>query len=114
NSPAEKPLQTASFVVHATRGVIRNQSFRRKAMLTLLLASFLLMLSGSTFLRTTFDWHEHPGWFILFWIACAWLTLSAILLAVFDLLIVRLEARKARRALREEMKTDSPGSISNR
>jgi hypothetical protein len=42
------------------------------------------------------------------------LTLSAILLAVFDLLMVRLEARKAQRSLHEKFsqtKTpDSPGS----
>lgn len=31
--------------------------------------------------------------FILFWFACAWLTLLALLLTVFDLLIVRAYAR---------------------
>jgi len=41
-------------------------------------------------------------WFILFWAACGWLTLTAILLAVFDLLMVKMEARKTERSLREK------------
>ena len=35
NSPEEKRLQAASFLVHATRGVIRDQNTRRYAMLFL-------------------------------------------------------------------------------
>jgi protein-S-isoprenylcysteine O-methyltransferase Ste14 len=111
--PQPKALQTASFVVHATRGVIRAQKTRRKAMLVILLAALLLLISGVTFLQTIFNPREHPGWFILFWAVCAWLTLTAILLAVFDLLMVRTEARRVQRALRGEMTPDSPGSTTN-
>jgi len=49
---------------------------------------------------------EHPGWFLLFWVTCAWLTLTAFLLALFDLLMVRAQDRAARRILREKLDRD--------
>ena len=76
-------------------------------MLIVLAVALALLFSGSTFLRSTLNPHEHPGWFIFFWIVCAWLTFTAIFLAIFDLLMVRLEARRAARALRESLKTES-------
>jgi hypothetical protein len=114
NSPETKSLRTVSFLVHATRGVIRNQTARRKAMFAVLVIALVLLFSGSTFLVSMLNPQEHPMRFILFWFICAWLTLTAILLAIFDLLMVRLEARKARRGLQEKFsqsKTpDSPRS----
>jgi uncharacterized BrkB/YihY/UPF0761 family membrane protein len=106
-SSNEKPLRTVSFVIHATRGVIRDHNTRRKAMFVLLLAALVLLLLGSTFLQRPLNHHEHPVWFILFWLTCGWLTLTAMLLAIFDMLIVRLEARRAERGLRERLKTES-------
>jgi protein-S-isoprenylcysteine O-methyltransferase Ste14 len=100
--PTEKPLRTASFVVHATRGLIRDQNTRRKAMFILVIVALVLLFSGSTFLAATINPREHPGWFILFWAICAWLTLTAMLLAIFDLLMVRLHGRRAERSLREK------------
>jgi len=70
-------------------------------MLVLIMVALILLLSGSTFLQSALNPHEHPGWFILFCLICAWLTLTAMLLAIFDLLVVRLEARKSQRELRE-------------
>ena len=70
-------------------------------MFVLLAAALILLLSGSTFLKSALDQRTHPAWFILFWLICAWLTLSAMLLAIFDLLVVRLDARKAQRELRK-------------
>jgi len=99
----EKPLQKVSFVVHATRGVVRDQNVRRKTMFILLVVALVLLFSGSTFLATTINPREHPGWFIFFWFVCGWLTLTAILLACFDMLMVRLRARKAERTLREKI-----------
>jgi heme/copper-type cytochrome/quinol oxidase subunit 2 len=83
------------------RGVIRDRIARRKTMFFLLVVALILLLSGSTFLQSALDPREHPAWFILFWLICAWLTLTAMLLAIFDLLVVRLEARKAQCDLRK-------------
>ena len=103
NSPEEKNLETVSFVVHATRGVIRDQRTRRKAMVVLLALAVLMLLAGFTVFQSALNPREHPWFVILFWIICVWLTFTALLLAIFDLLIVRLEARRAQRALREKL-----------
>ena len=106
-SPEEKNLETVSFVVHATRGVIRDQKTRRKAMVFCLALAVLLLATGFTIFQTALNPREHPWFVIWFWIACVWLTFTAMLLAVFDLLIIRSEARKARRALREKLEADA-------
>ena len=111
NLPDEKQLRKASFVVHATRGVIRDQNTRRKAMLFLLVLALLLLISGFTFLQPALNPQQHPWRVILFWIVCIWLTFTALLVALFDLLVLRLQARRAERALREKLK--SIGSTSN-
>ena len=113
-SPEKKPLRTVSFIVHATRGVIRDHNTRRKTMLMLVVAALILLFSGSTFLQAMLNSRAHPGWFILFWLTCAWLTLTAMLLAIFDLLIVKLEVRKAQRLLQQGLKTPSPRSTSDK
>jgi len=105
NSHDEKQLKTTSFVVHATRGVIRDQRTRRKAMASLLGLAVLLLISGLTFLAPALNPHEHPWLVLLFWIVCVWLTFTATLLALFDLLAVRLEAKRVERELREKMKS---------
>ncbi|MFN2540567.1 MAG: hypothetical protein ABR514_00155 [Chthoniobacterales bacterium] len=110
DSSNEKPLRTFSFIIHATRGVIREPVVRRKTMFVLVIVALVLLFSGSTFLQRFLNPREHPFWFILFWLACAWVTVTAMLLAIFDLLMVRLEARRAERRLRESLKTD--GAIS--
>lgn len=111
DSPDEKPLRAASFVIHATRGLIRDQNMRRKTMFALLVVALLLLFAGSTFLQSVLNAREHPGWFIFYWFVCAWLTLTAMLLAFFDILVLRAQQRKARNALRGELReTQSPDS----
>jgi membrane protein CcdC involved in cytochrome C biogenesis len=106
DEPPEKELQTASFVVHTTRGVIRDQSVRRKVMFVLLIVALLLVFSGITFLSETLNPREYPGRFMLFWFACGWLALTSMLLAAFDLLMVRAQARKTERLLHERFPDD--------
>jgi hypothetical protein len=97
-----------SFVIRATRGVIRDQQTRRNTMFILLLVAPVLLVSGTTFLQTTLNPRERPIWFILFWIVCGWLTVTALLVAMFDLLIVKLESRRAQYSMRQNLKTNSP------
>jgi len=111
-SNKEKNLETISFVVHATRGVLRNQTTRRKAMIFCLALAVLMLLAGFTVLQTALNPREHPWFVMVFWIACVWLTFTALLLAIFDLLVVKSEMRRARRALRERLEAadSKPGS----
>jgi len=71
-----------------------------------LLVAMLMLFSGTTFLQPLLSSREHPGWFLLFWVTCGWLTLTAFLLALFDLLMVRAQDRAARRILREKLDRD--------
>jgi RsiW-degrading membrane proteinase PrsW (M82 family) len=105
--PEEKNLETVSFIVHATRGVIRDQKTRRKAMVFCLALAVLMLLLGFTVFQSAMNPREHPWFVILFWVGCVWLTFTALLIAVFDLLIIRTEARRAQRALREKLEADA-------
>jgi hypothetical protein len=107
DTPDEKRLRVASFVIHATRGLVRDQKSRRRVMMVMLGWAVLLMVSGSTFLQGALDPHERPGWFVLFWLVCAWLTITAILIAILDVLMVSAGARKAERELREKIERES-------
>jgi protein-S-isoprenylcysteine O-methyltransferase Ste14 len=100
-------LSILSLVAHATRGVIRDQNTRRKTMFVVVVVALVLLFSGSTFLRSTLNPREHPVWFIFYWLVCAWLTLLAVLLALFDLLAVRAQARAVRKALLMEVSSRS-------
>jgi uncharacterized membrane protein len=104
--PKEKNLETVSFVVHATRGVIRDQRTRRKAMVVLLALAVLMLLAGFTVFQSALNPRDHPWFVILFWIVCVWLTFTALLLALFDLLIIRWQTRRAQRALREKLESN--------
>lgn len=105
---ADEParLRIVSFAIHSARGLIRDQAMRRRVMFLTLLVAMLMLFCGTTFLQPLLLPREHPGWFLLFWVACAWLTLTAFLLALFDLLMVRAQNRAARRVLREKLDPD--------
>ena len=102
-SPNEKKLRFVSFAIHATRGLLRDQNARRKTMFAAVVVALLLLFSGSTFLAPLLDPHLRPGWFIFYWLVCAWITATAALLAVLDLLLVRAQARTERRSLAQKI-----------
>ena len=97
-------LRIVSFALHSARGLIRDHSSRRWTMFVVLILAMVLLFAGTTFLQPFLSPREHPGWFIFFWVACAWLTFLALLLAVFDLLTVKMQARAARRILGEKLR----------
>src|SRR5438874_12300854 len=102
-TPRKKSFWMVPFTIHATRGLLRDERSRRKTMAVALLVAVLMLVAGLTVLRPWLDPHEHPWRFIFFWFACAWETLLVLLLALFDLLLVRLQARAARKAFREKL-----------
>jgi hypothetical protein len=106
--PPEKRLRVAPFAIHATRGLLRDQKSRRRTMAVSIAVALILSVTGLTVFRSWLDPHEHPWRFIFFWLACAWETVLAILLALFDLLLMRAQERAARKALREQMQPNTP------
>ena len=86
------------FTVQVTRGLLRDERSRRKTMGISLLIAVVMLVAGLTVLRPWLNPHEHPWRFIFFWFACAWETLLVLLLALLDLLLVRAQARAARKS----------------
>ncbi len=65
------------------------------------LTVLVLVFTGATLF---WSWlREHPFFFLGYFGICAWLTVLAALLAVYDLTKVRLDARRLRRQLAEEL-----------
>lgn len=106
-----------SLIIQISKGLIRDQRMRRLIMFYGLIAALVMLFLGSAFFHPL---REHPLLFLAYWAACAWITLLAMLLAVFDLLMVRAAGRRARKELEAEYlsemrrkaphDSDSPGT----
>jgi hypothetical protein len=101
--PPEKRLEVAPFTIQATRGLLRDAKMRRILMAISIAFAAILLVIGLTGLRSWLNPHEHPWRFGLLWLACAWQTMLAVLLAIFDLLMTRAQERAARKALGEQL-----------
>ena len=87
-------------IIPITKGVLRDQSARRSAIFFVMLTALVMLFFGATFLD---GWlRDHPALFIFYWLACAWATLTGLLLALYDLLMLRVAARREQRRLAEE------------
>ena len=70
-------------------------------MFFIVLAALGMLFCGSTFMADAL--RAHVLGFLLFWAACAWLTMLAVLLALYDILIVRAQALAERKRLQREI-----------
>ena len=92
-------LQT---ILLLTKGIIRDQRMRRSMMFWVMLAACVMLFLGSWLL--TEKWaRAHPWLYLIFWLICAGLTLTGVLLALLDILALRAAQRAARRVLEEQM-----------
>jgi len=90
------------FIIAISKGIVRDQRARRTVLFFVVLAAMLMAFVGSVLLGgwlTT----ERPILFLLYWGACAWLTFLSILMALFDMLMLRKEARRERRRIKSEV-----------
>jgi hypothetical protein len=92
-------------IILVTRGIILDPRTRRWAMFIMLLAAVVMIFADSTFLAGEFS---TPLSFIIYWGICGWLTLGALLLALWDLILVRIAARKERIRLEKQMLDHPP------
>ena len=109
--PPNKSFWMVPFTIQATQGLLRDQRMRRGIMAISLVVTVALLVCGLTVLRTWLDPHEHTGRFIMYWLVCTWQTLLVLLLALLDILLVRAQARAARKALQKEIAAErGPGN----
>jgi hypothetical protein len=90
-------VNNAKFLIQICKGLIRQQSTRRHLMFYSVLVAMLMLFAGATFLWPLL--RDHPLVFLGWWAACGWITLLAMLLALYDLVQVRAEGQRLRREL---------------
>lgn len=93
-------VNNVQFIIQVCKGVIRAPRVRRTLMFWDVLVVLVLIFLGATFL---WPWlRAHPLIFLGYWAVCGWLTVLAALLAVYDMAMVRLEAKRAQEELKRE------------
>ena len=93
-------MRSLKFLIAFTAGVIRDPRMRRHFMFYGLVVALVLLFAGSTFLDRSL--REHIYVFAGYWFACAWLTVAALLLALYDMIAIRAAERRERRRLERE------------
>ena len=96
-------MNNPKFVIQVSKGLIRDQRARRTLMFYSVLTALVLLFAGSTVLSRLLDPHEHPFIVVAYWAGCAWITLLAVLLALYDMVKVRADVRRERRRLEREL-----------
>ncbi len=71
-------------------------------MFWVMMGAMLMLFCGSAFISDRWG-REHPWIFLFYWLACAWLALAGMLLALLDVLIIRATHRIARRKIEQEI-----------
>jgi hypothetical protein len=94
-------------ILQLTRAIIGDSRSRRSMMFYSSLGSVVMVFVGAVVIDGTL--RQHLIAFVLWWAACAWLMLASLLLAVFDILLIRAAGRRARRDLaRTILKKEPP------
>ena len=88
-------------VILLSKGILRDQRMRRFAMLWLMGSAVVMLFLGSWLLSDVWA-RAHPWLYFFYWAACGWLTLTGVLLALLDILLLRAAARATRRHLEQE------------
>lgn len=93
-------MNDAKFIIQICKGLIRHARTRRLLMFYSVILA-LVMLFGGAVLQWPSS-HEHPLLFLVYWAACAWITFLAVLLALYDMVKVRADGKRARRMLERQ------------
>lgn len=95
-------MNNARFIIQVCKGLIRHGRARRTLMFYTTVVLLVLCFVGATFLSTWL--RGHPLIFLGFWGLVAWLTMLIVLLALYDMVKVRADGRRAHRQLEESMR----------
>jgi hypothetical protein len=88
-------------VILFSKAIIRDQGLRRRCMFGLMGVAVVMLFLGSFAMSDQWA-RAHPALYFLYWAACAWLTMTAVLLALMDILMIRAAGRTARRVLERQ------------
>jgi hypothetical protein len=99
--PSSTLKERAGFIYLLSKGMVRDQTMRRNVMMWLVMSAVGVLFIGAVFLDGFL--REHIILFALYWLACAWLTLCAVLLAIFDILVQFAKGRASRKALTKDV-----------
>lgn len=94
------------------RAIAGHQASRRRALLHLTLGASGAVFAGAAVFGAFLD--QHPWLFVFYWLGVAWLTLTIVLLAVYDALAVLAEGRRARRELEKSLADPTRDNWKNR
>ena len=92
-------------IILVTRGIILDPRTRRWTMFILIVVALLMIFLGETFLASFIS---TPTSFLIYWGICAWITFAALLLAFWDILLVRTAARRERIRMEKEIANHKP------
>ena len=88
-----------------TKGILRDPKVRRTVMFYIMLVALVMLFVGVAFIPD--QWARNHVWlFICYWLVCAWFTVAAMLLAVFDILLIRAGNRIRRRQMEADLLRD--------
>lgn len=73
-----------SLVRSLTVDILKDRGHRRRAMFYLLVAALVMLFAGVVLVDEFID--PRPVLFLAYWAVCVWLTVTAVLLAIYDLL----------------------------
>jgi len=89
-------------IILLTKGILRNTQLRRNLMMWIMLAAMLMLFLGAWLIPDA--WARKHFWlYFLYWAICTWLTIAGLLLAVFDILIIRAAARAMQRRIEQDI-----------
>ena len=92
-------------VILITKGLIRDRNMRRSTMFGVAIAAMLMVFFGFFFVGSKDD---NPWLFIGYWLGCAWLTVTLLLLALYDMIAIRAKMAEEQRKLKAEIFGSNP------
>jgi hypothetical protein len=93
-------MLSPKFIIQVSKGLLRNQRARRLMMFYGIIIAMVLLFFGSTFLENRL--RQNLLLFVIYWGACAWLTILVLGMALLDILLIRSAARRERKRLEAE------------
>ncbi|CAN5402578.1 hypothetical protein BH09VER1_BH09VER1_09280 [soil metagenome] len=95
-------------ILALVRVLALDQGARRGAIFSLTLVSLGMLFLGATVFEPYLA--VHVWMFLGYWLVCAWLTLTFMLLALYDMLVLIVAGRKLRRDLERGLNAEQNSS----